>query len=192
MAFGFHYEQPELRKALKKASAANILVFAAASNHNNTMGVTYPARWDDLVFCMFSTNGDGKNSRGINPACLGNDDFAIYGENVQLYSGEFDSGTSYATAIACGFTALLLDFSRQTAVTKMEFGRFSDRIKEKSILTKIFKEISKIDAGYRCIMPWCLLPEKLQGNFDVFEDEEIKYARKNICLRISYWVGMIQ
>ncbi|KAF6825958.1 extracellular alkaline serine protease [Colletotrichum plurivorum] len=106
MAFGFDTEDRKLRQALVKAFSANVLLFAAASNDMNSSGVVYPARWDYLVFCMFSTNAGAKNSRDINPSGLVYENFAILGEDVKVLGGqagtyETCSGTSYSTAIAC-------------------------------------------------------------------------------------------
>ncbi|TQN66001.1 Subtilisin [Colletotrichum shisoi] len=117
MAIGFATEVPELKTVLKKAFAANILVFAAASNHNNMSGVVYPARWGECVFGVFSTNAGAKNSREINPTGRGRDEnFAILGEGIKVLTGETRKGTSYSTAIACGLAARLLDFVKQNPV----------------------------------------------------------------------------
>ena len=83
MACGFHEHNMDLLNAIKRAAAANILVFAAPSNDSNAGEIAYPAGYYDQVFCMFSTDGGVKNSRKINPAGgPSKHNFAILGEDI--------------------------------------------------------------------------------------------------------------
>ncbi|KAF6816889.1 extracellular alkaline serine protease [Colletotrichum musicola] len=196
MAFGFDNANPGLREALKEALlSANVLLFAAASNDMNRSGVVYPARWDDLVFCMFSTNGGAKNSRGINPTGLGHDNFAILGEDVRVLSDgpddtyEISSGTSYSTAIACGLAARLLDFSRQKHVDGTRYRGLSHDLKEKVNMERVLRSISEKDEEYHCIAPWKLLSERFRGQAGDLTDEDLEQARQDVFRRIAGCLG---
>ncbi|GJD04006.1 extracellular alkaline serine protease [Colletotrichum higginsianum] len=189
MAIGFATEVPELKSVLKKAFAANILVFAAASNHNNMSGVMYPARWNECVFSVFSTNAGAKNSRKINPTGSGKyENFAILGEDIKVFTGETQKGTSYSTAIACGLAARLLDFAKQNPVAGGTYGNLCNDLKEKAGMAKVLCGISEKDEEYHCIAPWKLLPENLRWQSDDPSEEEIQRARVSVMNRIAHYL----
>lgn len=108
--------------------------------------------------CIFSTNGANRFSRDFNPDPRKDaDNFAILGENVELYDEKPPlKGTSVATPIAAGLAGHLIDFSRQIDCREAIQG--VGLVATKSGMTAIFKKISVGDReGYNCIIPSNLL-----------------------------------
>ncbi|KAF6810498.1 extracellular alkaline serine protease [Colletotrichum sojae] len=161
MAFGFDNANQRLREALKEALlSSNVLIFAAASNDMNRSGVVYPARWDDLVFCTFSTDAGAKNSRGINPTGLGHENFAILGEDVKKH------------------------------VDGERYPGLSEDLKEKVNMAKVLRSISEKDEEYHCIAPWKLLPERFRGQTEYLSEEDWEQARQDVFRRIASCLGI--
>ncbi|KAK1547677.1 extracellular alkaline serine protease [Colletotrichum paranaense] len=159
MAFGFEADTGTVEALLSHVRSAvldQILLFAAASNGSYATDVMLPARLDDNVFCIFSTDAGGRHSRSMNPPPLDlSYNFAILGEDVRLYRGGLDSGCSYSTAIACAFAARLLDFSRhKDDATEFEYAHF---LKDKRGMAMVLSDLSEREAEYHCIKPWKLL-----------------------------------
>jgi subtilisin family serine protease len=121
MSFGLEEYHPGMHEAIARANHNGIILFAAASNEGGTREVTYPAKHDEVV-CVFSTDGHG-NSLGINPTPMEKSgyNFATLGQAVKsawpttLQEGEEPerrkTGTSFATPIAAGVAACLLEFA---------------------------------------------------------------------------------
>ena len=128
MSFGFptrdteHYQV--LEKAIRNAHHAQILLFAAASNGGANHDRAYPARHDEVI-CIHSTDALGNRST-FSPTAKGNDDnFATIGEAIECAwptnlprpnsaakSTVSKSGTSFATPVAVGIAAFLLEYTR--------------------------------------------------------------------------------
>ncbi|KAK1483655.1 extracellular alkaline serine protease [Colletotrichum costaricense] len=157
IAMGFQSVQGcELQEAIAKASQQGKLVFAAAANESHADDIAYPARYSPDVFCMFSTDAGLKNSRSINPRKQERSrNFAILGEDIKLASGKLGKGTSFSTAIASGFAASLLDFSRQS--DRVEYLSTFQFLSRQWGMRKVFSEISIDDLGFDCICPWYLI-----------------------------------
>ncbi|KAK8131810.1 hypothetical protein PG984_008248 [Apiospora sp. TS-2023a] len=128
LSLGFTRGIPSIDDAIKSATNANILIFAAASNDGANSTHAYPA-WHSRVLCIHSTDGYGNRSR-FNPSpddhgegggCL--DGFSIVGEHVSgawpsNLSPENDnacrrriSGTSFAAPVAAALAACVLEFA---------------------------------------------------------------------------------
>jgi hypothetical protein len=172
MACGFDDDCEDIRCAIHEAKSHNVLFFAAASNDGNMGSVTFPARMIGDVICIFSSNGRIKPST-FNPAPLKRSfNFAVLGEEVERFdvpgSQERDRGTSFATFIAGGIAALVLDFSMQEDCRD----RMSNRKLLHSIegMSAVFEKMAKEDQGYLCVAPWSVLecdekdwsPEKMR------------------------------
>lgn len=116
LALGFKSEQPALVDVIDRAHARGILVFSAASNGQNFDAIYCPAIITHQVFCIFAADAGGREARSLNPSPAHRScNFAIFGEHVEVNEGNLlVTGTSYATAIATGLAAALLDFTRQT------------------------------------------------------------------------------
>jgi len=169
---GFKTDVSKLREEVAKA--ANVLIFAAASNWGNTADVAYPARMKDHVFCIFASNAALKVTEDYNPEPRPNaENFAILGDNVDPYRQKDPvSGTSVATAIAAGLAGLILDFSRQ-ADCRNSIDR-ADLIKTKPGMTAIFNAIARPSGRFACICPENLLKtNRPRGGRDV-ERENVR------------------
>ncbi|KXH43873.1 hypothetical protein CSAL01_01789 [Colletotrichum salicis] len=155
---GFATCPKPLRTAVHAAHAANILIFAAASNWGNTNSVAFPARIKDHIFCMFATTGALKIVPEINPEPRrAADNFALLGQHINLPPHpEAVSGTFVATALAAGTAARILDFVRQTESKSVIKGAWM--VQSKAGMTAIFRSLVRKSTGYDCVQPRLLLP----------------------------------
>ncbi|KAM0518928.1 hypothetical protein ACHAPE_003918 [Trichoderma viride] len=160
---GFLYHSPRLQDAAHKASAANKLVFAAASNWGNLGPVAFPARHNLYTICVFSTDTHNRASH-FNPERRPDaHNFAILGEDFQ-HPGNANQrvrGTSTATPAAAGLAALIIDFTRHQDNCQSIF-RVADVSKMLGMIA-IFNAISERAAEFKCIMPLKLLPSDYTG-----------------------------
>ncbi|TRX88535.1 hypothetical protein FHL15_010574 [Xylaria flabelliformis] len=157
MAIGFEHKQMSIVDAVDRAHRKGIHLFSAASNSGNLGSMYCPAILTEQVFGIFSTDAVIRESRSLNPSPLDPDSFAIFGENVQLFSeeGPLVRGTSYSTSIAAGLAATLLDFAKQET-DKPGFPELSE-LRKRQQLKRVFREMSRPDGRYHCIRPWKLL-----------------------------------
>lgn len=153
MSFGFDDECEEIEDAIDDALEAGKLIIAAASNSGGVSGRTRPARQDGVI-CMHATDGLG-NKGGMNPSPLPKDhNFATLGVAVPLdWDGEkvWKSGTSFATPIAAGFVAGVLE------LVKYRCGKLSRRqsklLRRKQGMGAILKKMAEERDGYDFIYP---------------------------------------
>ncbi|KAH7165314.1 hypothetical protein EDB81DRAFT_249744 [Dactylonectria macrodidyma] len=114
----------ELEAAIYNANSKGVLMFAAASNNGGRQGRAYPAR-SSSVICIHSTDTYGVASAFSPTASPDDMNLATVGESIKsawplsLCDQELNpacvahkSGTSYATAIAAGIGAFLLQYAR--------------------------------------------------------------------------------
>ncbi|KAI9853501.1 MAG: hypothetical protein M1813_002206 [Trichoglossum hirsutum] len=114
MSFGFKHLNCKIDDALQDAYRDKRILFAAASNQGGNGPIAYPAN-QRTVICINSCDGNG-NSSGFNPTPEPNAvNFSTLGAGVELsWKGckVHKSGTSYATPVAAGIAASLLDYAR--------------------------------------------------------------------------------
>ncbi|KAK0704348.1 peptidase S8/S53 domain-containing protein [Lasiosphaeris hirsuta] len=163
LALGFLRAHDGIRKAISDAVHRDILIFSAAGNDGSIRKVAFPARLPD-VMCIFSTTPGNKPSREINPPARDMDaNFAILGEIVKTPENGSPprrlQGTSIATAIAAGFAASLLDFSRQRVYRRKRKEYGTPDLKSREAMRAVFTELSSgyKHEGYHCVLPWQLL-----------------------------------
>lgn len=168
MSFGWQYPQKEVDNQIKIARARGILLFAAASNDSDFApehGV-YPAS-DSTVYCIYSCRGSGARSE-FNPRPLeGKIRFMFPGEDVTLLDHDLKPvegvgrlcGTSFATPIAAGTAALVLDLVRHELKDSFEV---EQRLRTYEGMSDIFKAMSgeHRDGGYYHVRPWTLLGQE--------------------------------
>ncbi|KAF7553489.1 hypothetical protein G7Z17_g3625 [Cylindrodendrum hubeiense] len=153
MSFGYPTNQVdgygELEGAILYAHSKNVLVFAAASNSGANLDRAYPAR-DPHVICVHATDSDGNRSK-FSPTALAHDlNIATIGEAVQSAwpvslcdtrtnpeCVQYKSGTSYATPIAVGIAAFLLQYAR------LHLADQADMLKRQSRMKEVFRKISQ-------------------------------------------------
>jgi hypothetical protein len=131
------------------------MIFAAASNGGGNDGLAFPAR-EDQVICIGSTDGEG-NKSDFTPGPHVYNRFSTIGEAVKSswLGGETQrkSGTSYATPIAAGITALVMDFMRQCSEADP---RLVMRLKEKRAMEAVLRLMCTERDGFDYIAPWNL------------------------------------
>ncbi|CAM1501764.1 Fc.00g037480.m01.CDS01 [Cosmosporella sp. VM-42] len=164
MSFGLDKRDDDLDEIINRAAAAGKILMAAAGNHGNNGPKTFPAT-NRNVICIHASDGKGKDGR-ISPQPVGNDDnFMTLGMAVPLtwLSKEVvRSGTSFATPIAAGIAADVLEISRRTIsmTTRQE-----NRLHSSDGMRRIFQLLSpSSDSGYRYVVPWSLwTPGRTEG-----------------------------
>jgi hypothetical protein len=121
MSFGFPNVDQSLepiRRAVLEAHAADVLFFAATGNKGQGWPIAFPACLDEVV-SVGSTDGNNKISDFTPPLGVGKRLCAI-GEAIEApWKGEEEgphatlerhAGTSYATPVAAGVAAMIMDF----------------------------------------------------------------------------------
>ena len=170
MTFGFPQLEPSLEglnRALLDAHAADIVLFAAGHNSGGRERVSFPANQDHVI-CIGACDGLNNPSR-FNPSPIHNM-FCTLGENIvtawQITDSLSKSGTSYATPIAAGIAAILMDWmTHESRSWSHEDQRHSRKVKTKKGIVKIFeKRLSKERHGYRVLSPWKVFDEQNMGN----------------------------
>ncbi|RYP00369.1 hypothetical protein DL766_010475 [Monosporascus sp. MC13-8B] len=137
----------DLEKPLLYAHSKNVLLFAAASKSGANQDRAYPAR-DPHIICVHSTDSDGNRSKFSPTALTRDSNITTIGEAVQSawpvdlcdMSANPDcvqckSGTSYATPIAVGIAAFLLQYARLHLADKADMLRRQSKMKD--VLLKI-------------------------------------------------------
>lgn len=114
MSFGSWELDYNIEDALERAVKKDVLLFAAACNGGANQPRAWPARRDD-VFCIHACDGLG-NKATTNPNPLAqNDNFTVLGVNITSRWKEEvveKSGTSFATPVAAGFAANIIEFAK--------------------------------------------------------------------------------
>jgi Subtilase family len=165
MSFGLEEEHGGMQKAIIEAYSRNILMFAAASNEGGNRIVTYPARKEQVI-CIYATDGKGEPYRS-NPTPIGNSyRFATLGEGVKsawpkgLKKGAAPeqrmTGTSFATPIAAGIAACLLEFAIVHGMPDNSYSSLRTRQGMQAVFGKLLVDVRK-ELHY--IHPWRLFSE---------------------------------
>jgi hypothetical protein len=168
ISFGWESEKPEVEEQVDRARRKGILIFAAASNDGDFTpdhGV-YPAS-DHSVYCIYSCRGFG-NSSDFNPRYTkdavnfmfpGEDLIILEADQTPVKGIERQKGTSFATPIAAGTAAMVLDLVRHELKNSEEVER---RLKKYKGMSAIFRAMSgdPRDGGYYHVRPWTLLGER--------------------------------
>lgn len=201
MSLGFETWQHQISKQIDRARQEHVLVFAAASNDGHfapDYGV-YPA-WAPTVVCINSSKGSGARS-DFNPRHTDDKvNFMFLGEDISipgLKSGTEGaptgllSGTSYATPIAAGTAALVLDLVRiEVARRSLPYPKIERCLKTYEGMSAVFKEMSggKPTHGndYYHVQPWTLLGEKGPPlSIDGVNESKSWYTLSRICERLA-------
>lgn len=119
ISFGFprmNQSLEPIRRGILQAHAADILIFAAASNEGKGHPIAFPACLDEVI-CVSSTDGAGKASL-FNPNMQAGKRLCAIGEGIP---GSWPlklnpnggtarrAGTSYATPVVAGVVAMIMD-----------------------------------------------------------------------------------
>jgi Subtilase family len=163
MSFGFAKGIDSIQHEIDEALNSNIIIFAAASNDGGNSGRAYPA-WQDRVICIHSTDGYS-NKSPYNPTPREDDNFSIVGQYINSawpdvnQTGETRrmSGTSFATPVAAGLAALVLDWVSQVMPNVKTF----IRLKSYNGMRRVFRLMSQErDPGYSYLCPFELFGQR--------------------------------
>jgi subtilisin family serine protease len=188
MSFGmeqsaqYHEGFQKFDKAIGNAHDAGILMFAAASNCGANGSRTYPA-WDCRVVGVHALDGCGWPSRSLNPSTNGfpSDNFGTLGVAIKCsWQGKivYKSGTSFATPIAAGIAALVLEYMDQSyalnRVDEASYKTFRQCDGMRQIFLKFMsKEMG--NCGYRFVAPWIIWNPRLYTDEDIWSSLKVSY-----------------
>lgn len=166
MSFGWKHEKPEVSKQIDLARGKGILLFAAASNDGPFTPEygAYPASHHS-VYCIYSCGGSGKSSEFNPPVTkfaasfmLPGEDLAVLETNLRPVAGSMrHNGTSFATPIAAGTAAIILELARHELRDSAEVER---RLKDITGMTAVFQAMSAQAGEFYHVKPWKLLGER--------------------------------
>jgi hypothetical protein len=176
MSTGWAYEDEKVDEQIDFARNKGILVFAAASDDNDPArrSVMYPASKYG-VQCVYSCSGSGVDSE-FNPwPTKPERSFMFPGENVTILGvghepakGVIQTGeggverrteASYATPIAAGIAAMLLDLARQELIDPQALRDVERRLKKVEGISAVLLAMSAEPryGGHYHVRPWILL-----------------------------------
>jgi hypothetical protein len=181
MSFGFGTTHPEIQKAIQTAASPsdnNMLMFAAASNRGHAYEPTFPAR-EHCVMCIYAADGNGNKSE-INAQTRSRETrFSTVGiavlsawpeqpANLNVITAR-KSGTSFATPIAAGIAACILEFAIQQNMARDKY----EQLKTIRVMNNVFKLMTTESDGLDFIYPWELFhrPFKNETIIDLIERE---------------------
>ena len=160
MSFGFPFLDEYLdgiQTAINEAFVSKILMFAAAKNDGANSGIAYPANQDQVI-CVNSTDGQGNPSK-YNPSPVIGRNLSVLGEDVLSswplhfrIGMQRKSGTSYATPIAAGIAAVVLDYARQKMQPNDRYA--ISKLRTPKGMQAVLSLMCKDRGGYRYLAPW--------------------------------------
>jgi hypothetical protein len=188
---GFENEDQEIRKAIREAANRDKVILTAASNSgfiDPTKRVSFPARMSGQVISIRSATGHGDRAAASPRRSDGDDNFAILGEGIEaawpasLNDGQltrFVSGTSFATPVAAGVAALLMEFSMQKGVRGAPNlnGDLQHVLMQYRGIRKMFEYMSatqdnSVNVDCRVIYPWLLFdPVEYDGTLSIIRKQ---------------------
>lgn len=175
MSFGFLKSSTAIRDAIKHATSKGVIVLAAAGNSGSREPVRFPAS-DKNVICVHAVDGKGTAYCGNPNRQRNKDGFALLGVAVEGYTPgeqrlERRSGTSQATATACGIAAMVLQImgdSQQEAeqiVAAHTYASAMKALQQTDGMKAVFAAMCDLDDQghvYDNVEPWKLVPGKVE------------------------------
>ncbi|KAK1763247.1 hypothetical protein QBC33DRAFT_480070 [Phialemonium atrogriseum] len=157
MSFGMKKEVPVVAEAISHALHRGKLIFAAAANEGGLQPRAYPASHPGVI-CIHASDGYGTPATfNPNPEVVG-DNFSTVGTGIESeWNGQavFKSGTSFATPVAAGIAANILEFAH-TRLRKPDGPEFLSSYRGmRALLACMAPERQK----YHFISPWRVFPE---------------------------------
>ena len=173
-------ENEKIKKALNKVinperGASKKSIIAAAANWGGNQGIAFPGRHRGVI-CMHSTDGMGNPSE-TNPTLQRGPSFATLGLSIESSVKKKEgkgrekviiSGTYYATPIAAGIAAKILEFASHQLHNRLSTGDRENLFAYWG-MSRLFRRISEQRSGYDYMLPWKL-----------FDGREPREIAKNI------------
>lgn len=168
MSFGLEEKNVDMQKAILAAYADDIILFAAASNGGGNNAVTYPARAPEVI-CVYATDGGGTPFKD-NPTEMEDSKYHFAALGVAVKSATClredpatdpapelrRTGTSFATPIAAGIAACVLDFALMN-----DMADYKSLRSREGIHSVFAKHLVDYRSGLHYIHPWKLFtPER--------------------------------
>lgn len=157
MSFGWTYDDLEVEAALQKAQKHGILLFASVSNFGALAdrNILFPASHSDVIAIDAA---DGLGHPDSNNSSTHEGDirarFTAPGVMVKGVTKSRVNGTSFASPIAAGIAALILDFAQETPLASDSAMKY---LKKKTGMEIILKEIQVRKSGaFMFLTPWKL------------------------------------
>jgi len=177
-----------IRKAISNASNKHVLMFAAASNDGKNQPRTFPATMQQEVICIHAADGNG-NDGGINPDAEDAFNFTTLGIAIPSprFHGHdlaYKSGTSFATPIAAGMAAVLLDFARRTTYLKDDVKNGLRTIRGTQEMFKLMSIPDGTSGKYRYVAPWLLWTANWREKRELCDEITLKI--NNSFKRLAY------
>ncbi|KAM3426382.1 hypothetical protein NHJ13734_009487 [Beauveria thailandica] len=177
ISFGFPYfirHLDPIRRAILRANAADVLIFAAASNKGGNQRVTFPASMDEVI-SVGSTDGNGVKSP-FTPNLQHGKRLCTLGERIEsswppglLKADEATprkSGTSFATPVAAGIAATVLD-CMWACKEDSKYKTHIPKLLTRRGMLAVFKEmVEEYPNSHEYLVPWKLFSYHVNGDLD--------------------------
>jgi hypothetical protein len=159
MSFGFKNESREVEAALQRASMHGVLLFAAAAASGINNQICFPARHPGVI-SIYAADGHGHASDFNPPPQQHDANFSTLGEAVpvsSLQEGQKErwlSGTSFATPIAAGIAASILEFSHRKRREGLLNTDEMAHLHRSEGMMSVFKAMGRTRDGMTFLQPW--------------------------------------
>jgi hypothetical protein len=185
ISFGFPHvigQLEPIRRSTLNANAADVLIFAAASNEGGNEPIAFPACMDEVI-CIGSTDGRG-NMSSFTPNPTHGKLLCAVGECIEsswppaLLSDDEDlprkSGTSFATPIAAGVAAMVLDYMWTFKDSLGLKSLIPQLLTRRGMLTLFKTHMVEPYGSHDYLVPWRLFNLRRSGDEGRHDDKELK------------------
>ncbi|KAK5991532.1 Subtilisin BL-like protein [Cladobotryum mycophilum] len=188
MSFGWPFnDDKSIRDALSYAKANKVLLFASATNHGLTAvnSVQFPARASEVI-CVDAAQplGRAADFSIADERDRGMERFSAPGHGYKSpISSEFKDGSSFASPVAAGIAALVLEFARQAPLYKNQ--GVQDSLRRREGMVRILREMTKQEPGAaaKFLCPWKILSDRFGDNGG---EERLLFVRNHTASAIMF------